>query len=77
MIPNQLGELKKNSELYVDNALPNELKTIYNQLYEYKDEKIETELMDKTYDSVDVVNQAYDVEKISRKIDDAIADIYI
>lgn len=77
LIPNQLGELKKNSELYVDNALPNELKTIYNQLYEYKDEKIETELMDKTYDSVDVVNQAYDVEKISRKIDDAIADIYI
>lgn len=76
LLPNQLGELRKNTELYVDDALPSELKSIYNELYESEEHKIESVLLDKNFDDIDVVSQAYDVEKISRKIDDKIVELY-
>lgn len=77
LLPNQLGELKSSDALYVDDNLPVELKDIFNQLYESKNEKIETELLDNAFDSIDVVNRAYNTEKLSRKIDDEIANVYV
>lgn len=75
LLPNQLGKMQKNNELFVDQELPLELKEIYNKLFE-PECKIENELLDKTFDFLDVVNQACGIEQLSRRIDDEIAEVY-
>lgn len=76
LLPNQLGELRLCNELFVDNDLPNELKNIYNMLFDGEGSKIEAELLDKTYEQLEVVNQTCSVEHLSRRIDDKVADVY-
>lgn len=76
LLPNQLGELKLCSQLLVDKNLPNDLKEIYNLLFDGDGVKIEAELLDGAYEQLDVVNQACDVESLSRRIDDRVADVY-
>lgn len=76
LLPNQLGELRLCNELFVDNDLPNELKNIYNMLFDGDGSKIEAELLDKTYEQLEVVNQTCSVEHLSRRIDDKVADVY-
>ena len=76
LLPNKLGELQVSDALFEDKELPNELKDIYNLLFEGDSHKIESELLDSSFDFLNVVNRVYDKERLSRIIDDKVAEIY-
>lgn len=67
LFPNQKGNLKRSSELYVDNDVPKELKKIYNKL---SNEEIEEQLLDIDFnDFSEIVNRKYERLDMARTID--------
>lgn len=74
ILPNQKGKLKKNKELYIDNDVPFELKTIYNKL---NSEEIELGLLDKSFNEfTNVVERSFDTSDICKKIDNLLKEKY-
>lgn len=76
LLPNQAGKFCNCMELKSDDNLPLELKNIYNQLYDPKGKKIENELLNPSFDSLEIVNQLYSVELLARNIDSELAEQY-
>lgn len=75
LLPNQSGSFCLNT-LKADVNLPQELKTIYNLLFSVKGKKIEDDLLDKSFDFLEVVSQPCRTEDICRMIDCEIAEQY-
>lgn len=75
LLPNQSGSFCLNT-LKADVDLPQELKTIYNLLFSAKGKKTEDDLLDKSFDFLEVVNQSCRTEDLCRMIDSEIADQY-
>lgn len=75
LLPNQSGSFCLNT-LKADVDLPQELKTIYNLLFSAKEKRIEDDLLDKSFDFLEVVNLPCRTEDLCRMIDSEIADQY-
>jgi hypothetical protein len=74
ILPNQKGNLKKNKELFIDNDVPGELKSIFNKL---NSEEIELVLLDNTFnDFTNVVDRSFDTSDICKKIDNLLKEKY-
>lgn len=77
LLPNQEGVLCLCTlPLFVDNGLPDSLKEIYDDLYAAKNQKIGQILLDKAYNSLDVLNQECRLEDLCRYIDTELAELY-
>ena len=68
LLPNQSGNLCSTS-IYADNSLPQELKEIYDSLYAVKGNKIEDELLNKSFNGLNLLNQEYTLEMLADDID--------
>jgi len=68
LLPNQSGELCT-TNIYADISLPEELKSIYDALYDVKGNKIEDKLLDKTFNLLNLLNQEYTLEMLAEAID--------
>jgi hypothetical protein len=68
ILPNQKGGLRKSKEIVIDSDIPPELKAIFNKL---STEEIELSLLDKSFNEfTNVVDKAFDISHICKKIDD-------
>ena len=75
LLPNQSGKLC-NTNIYVDISLPEELKSIYDALYDVKGNKIEDILLDKTFNQLSLLNQEYTLEMLAEAIDKELSSQY-
>lgn len=76
ILPNQTGELCYANKLHVDLFLPIELKEIYNSLYSKKQIKIESVLLNKSFNELEVCNQEYTIEMLAKDIDKELSSQY-
>ena len=77
LLPNQKGDLCRSGDLSHDADLPQELKNIYNQLNKTEDDiEIEAELLDKTFDVIDVLNRQCCVEDLAKRIDTKLKELF-
>lgn len=76
LLPNQKGVLRFSNDLSHDADLPVELKNIYKQLNTKEDNDIETELLDKTFDVIDVLNRQCCVEDLAKRIDAKLKELF-
>ena len=76
LLPNQNGDLCKVAELHSDLGLPVELKMIYNSLFSKKQTKIETCLLNKTFNNLEICNQEYTTELLAKSIDNELSAQY-
>lgn len=76
LLPNQLGTLCNSSELKADALLPEELKAIYDDLLEKADKKVEEVLLDKMFNSLELMSSDYTIEQLAKAIDNELANQY-
>lgn len=76
LLPNQSGKLCKINELYADVSLPIELKNIYDLLFTGKNCKIGDKLLDKSFNSLNLVNQEFTLEMLANYIDNELSAQY-
>lgn len=74
LLPNQEGDLEYADHLYYDNELPQELKDIYNKLHTEENGKVEEVLLDREFNSLNIIGREYTLEKLCRNIDQALAE---
>lgn len=75
LLPNQSGNLCT-VNLNSDNGLPQDLKEIYDSLYEAKSEKIGDKLLDTHFNHLDLVRHEYTLEMLASDIDKELAAQY-
>ena len=77
LLPNQSGKLCiVDNKLYTDNELPNELKEIYNLLFELKGEKLGDKLLDPIFNKLAIFNNEFTLRKLATEIDDELSTQY-
>lgn len=76
ILPNQSGELSLVNDLYADVELPQELKEIYNILFGKKQIKIESVLLNKDFNNLDICNREYSTEMLAKDIDTELSNQY-
>ena len=75
LLPCQTGELCT-TNIYADISLPEELKSIYNALYDIKGKKIEEKLLEKSFNQLNLLNQEYTLEMLAEDIDKELSSQY-
>ena len=74
ILPNQKGNLRTKKDLYIDNDISGELKSIYNKL---NSKEIEIDLLDKLFNEFsNVVDRSFDTSDICKKIDNLLKEKY-
>ena len=74
ILPNQKGDLRKKTDLFIDFDIPTELKSIHNKL---NDEEIENILLNKSFnDFNNVIDTSFDTSYICNKIDNILKEKY-
>lgn len=68
LLPNQSGDLCS-ANIYADNGLPEELKSIHDALFETKGCKIGDKLLNKDFNQLGLLNQEYTLEMLAGDID--------
>ena len=68
LLPNQSGILCA-ANIYADSGLPEELKTIYDSLFETKECKIGDKLLNKDFNLLGLLNREYTLEMLAGDID--------
>lgn len=77
LLPNQSGNLcMANGQLYADVSLPKELKEIYDTLYSIGNSKIGDKLLDKKFNSLNLLNQEFTLEMLATEIDCELSSQY-
>lgn len=76
LLPNQVGNLCITNNLYADINLPKELKDIYDSLFETKNHKIGDELLDKSFNQLNLMNREFSLEMLANKIDEELSIQY-
>ena len=75
LLPNQSGNLCS-SNIYADNGLPEELKNIYDALFDTKGVKIGDKLLNKDFNQLGLLNQEYTLEMLAEDIDKELSSQY-
>lgn len=74
LLPNQIGQLcKVDRELYLDKELPEELKTIYNSLFEIKKQKIGDKLLMRDFNKLDILKSEFTLRMLANEIDNELS----
>ena len=77
LLPNQSGKLCiVDNKLYTDNDLPNDLKEIYNLLFELKGEKVGDKLLDPIFNKLKIFNNEFTLRMLATEIDDKLSTQY-
>ncbi len=74
LLPDQSGNLNISTNLCADINLPEELKSIYDLLYDNK--KIGDKLLDRKFNQLNLLSQEYTIEMLAKGIDKALSDKY-
>lgn len=73
ILPNQRRQLQTSRMLSVDQDIPDGLKRIYNKLYV---EEVETVLLDKAFNNLEVVRETLDTKAVCSQIDKRLKERY-
>lgn len=74
LLPNQSGQLcKVDGALYVDKDLPEELKAIYDSLFEIKKQKIGDKLLMRDFNKLDILKSEFTLRMLANEIDNELS----